>query len=79
MRVRVREQPPLASFPHLYGMENIYVYGDLYLRKPLKTVNNQFWKDSIRSLLILIEQQPYNGIEALLTKPLWYNLKNDSR
>ena len=64
-----------ASFPNMYGMDKIYVYGDLYMRKLLRTVKNQFWKDSIRSLLIIVEQQPYQGMEALLTTPLWYNSK----
>ena len=59
----------------MYGMDKIYVHGDLYMKKLLKTVKNQFWKDSIRSLLIIVEQQPYQGMEALLTTPLWYNSK----
>ena len=64
-----------ASCPQWYGMDKIYVYGDKYLRKLLKTVKNQFWNDSIKSLLILLEQQTYQGIEALLSTPLWYNSK----
>ena len=59
-----------ASCPQWYGMDKIYVYGDKYLRKLLKTVKNQFWNDSIKSLLILMEQQTYQGIEALLSTPL---------
>ena len=64
-----------ASCPQWYGMDKIYVYGDKYLRKLLKTVKNQFWNDSNKSLLILMEQQTYQGIEALLSTPLWYNSK----
>ena len=62
-----------ASFPNRYGFNLIYIYGDLYLHKILKSINNQFWKDSIKSLILLTERQPYQGTEAVLSTPIWYN------
>ena len=56
-------------------MDQIYIYGDLYLKKLLNTVNNQFWKDTVKSLLLLYNKYIFHGTEAVLATPLWYNSK----
>ena len=66
-----------ASYPYAQGMDRIYIYiyGDLYLKKLLNTVNNQFWKDTVISLLLLYNKYIFHGTEAVLATPLWYNSK----
>ena len=62
-----------ASVPNFYNMNNIYIYGDLYQKKLLKTVTNIFWRDTIKALLLINKHQVFHGIEALLSTPIWYN------
>ena len=62
-----------AALPCTYGMDLIYKYGDLYLQKLLINTKNQFWKDTMRSLLLLLNQQIFHGTEAVLATPIWYN------
>ena len=64
-----------ASYPYAHGMDQIYIYGDLYLQNLLNKVNNQFWKDTIKSLLLLYNKNTFHGTEAMLATPLWYNSK----
>ena len=62
-----------ASLPNALGLDSIYVYGDLYQKKLLTYIDNAFWKDTIKALLLVNKHQPFHGIEALLTTPIWYN------
>ena len=64
-----------ATIPYSYKMDQIYVYGDVYQEKLLAEVNNSFWNDCIRSLLLLSKKQVYHGKESLLSIPLWYNTR----
>ena len=64
-----------AFFPYMFKMDMIYMYGDIYLKKILKSVKNPFWNDEIKSLLLLIEKTCFHGIESLLATPIWYNSK----
>ena len=64
-----------ASYPYAHGMDQIYIYGDLYLQNLLNKVNNQFWKATIKSLLLLYNKNTFHGTEAMLATPLWYNSK----
>ena len=64
-----------AAIPYSYKMDQIYVYGDVYQEKLLVEVQNIFWNDCVRSLLILSKKQVYHGKESLLSIPLWYNTR----
>ena len=59
-----------ATIPCSYKMDQIYVYGDVYQEKLTAEVNNSFWNDCIRSLLLLSKKQVYHGKESLLSIPL---------
>ena len=62
-----------ASLPHNYKMDIVYIYGDLHQKKLLNEIQNSLGKDTIRSLLLLIEQNIFHCTESLLSIPLWYN------
>ena len=62
-----------VSFPYLYNMDKIYLYGDVYLRKLLVSIRNPFWKDTVKSLLKLFERPIFKGFEPILAMPIWYN------
>ena len=62
-----------ASIPNFYNMNDIYLYGDLYQKKLLQTVTNVFWRDTIKSLLLINKHRVFHGTESLLSTPIWYN------
>ena len=62
-----------ASIPNFYNMNDIYLYGDLYQKKLLQTVTNVFWRDTIKSLLLINKHGVFHGTESLLSTPIWYN------
>ena len=62
-----------ASVPNSFGMDNIYIYGELYQKKLLTNITNIFRKDTIKALLLINKHQIFHGTESLLTIPFWYN------
>ena len=46
-----------ATVPHMYKMDCIYIYGDMYQKRLLDTVKNVFWKDIVKALLLMNEQK----------------------
>ena len=39
-----------ATIPNFYGLNMMYVYGDVYLERKHKTVCNTLWRDVIQSV-----------------------------
>ena len=64
-----------ASIPYFYKMDLKYTYGDVYQEKLIQTVENTFWNDTIRSLLMLTKQNVFHGDISLLSTPLWFNTR----
>ena len=64
-----------ASIPYFYKIDLIYTYGAVYQENLIQTVENTFWNDTIRSLLMLTKQNVFHGDIALLSTPLWFNTR----
>ena len=62
-----------VSIPHIYKLEGVYMYGDIYQQQLLNTVKNVFWRDTIKALILINMQQTFHGKESLLATPIWYN------
>ena len=62
-----------VSFPYLYKMDKIYLYGDIYLKKLLISIRNPFWNDTIKALLKILDKPTFKGFESVLATPIWYN------
>ena len=62
-----------VSFPYMYNMDKIYMYGDIYLKKLSLSIKNPFWKDTVKSLLKMFEKPIFISQESILATPIWYN------
>ena len=62
-----------ATIPKLYGLNIIYMYGDIFLEKQQREVNNVFWGDVIKSVLFIYKHSPIKCREHLMATPIWYN------
>ena len=71
-RIHVSESA-WVSFPYQHKMDKVYLYGDVFLKKLYFSIKNQFWKDTIKALLLLIERPNFIGLESILSTPIWYN------
>ena len=65
-----------ATTPLFYGLNKIYMYGDIFLQKKSK-IKNVFCRDVVQSVKLVTINAPIISIENLLAMPLWYNSKID--
>ena len=63
-----------VATPIFYGLDKIYMYGNIYLQK-ISTIKNDFWRDLIKSIHFVSVNAPISSVEHLLAMPLWYNTK----
>ena len=66
-----------AEFPNYFNIQNTIIYGDQYPKTILKTIENKFWRDMVKSLITLISNFTIRNITHLHLIPLWYNSKLD--
>ena len=57
----------------MYRMNNVYIYGDIYLRHMQDGINTIFWRDTARALYTVYNCAKYKGIDSVLSIPLWYS------
>ena len=62
-----------AAFPNMYGLNNAYVYGNVYLKKLHTRVGNTLWADTPLALYTVYKCAQYYGKDSTLSIPLWYN------
>ena len=57
----------------MYGLNNTYVYGNVYLKKTHTRIGNKFWADTMLALYTVYNCATYYGKKSILSIPLWYN------
>ena len=62
-----------AEFPNQLNIHKIILYGNLYPKVILKTIENQFWKDMVRSVIRLTSNFKIRNTTQLHLMPLWYS------
>ena len=62
-----------AAFPNMYGLNNAYVYGNVYFKKLHTRVGNTFWADTPLALYTVYKCAKYYEKDSTLSIPLCYN------
>ena len=63
-----------SATPIAYGLDQIYDYGDIFLKKKMG-IPNVFWKNVVQSIHHINMHSKIRGLEHLLSMPLWYSTK----
>ena len=62
-----------AEFPNRFNIQNTIIYGDQYTKIILNTIENEFWSNVVKSLLLLTSNFTIKNITHVHLIPLWYN------
>ena len=63
------------AIPKYYGLDMIYIYGDVYLKKKQYSVCNVFWREVIQSVYSIYIDANIRSLTHLTSMPIWYNTK----
>ena len=62
-----------ASTPISYGLDKIYIYGDVFMQKKTTTLQNPFWRDVVYSVHCVYTKSTFKSLQQVLSVPLWLN------